>query len=578
MDVIAVGNVALVRHARDNAKTALQALGKLVGRRLKRGAVQREVDIAFGLPLGALVVHVLHDGHGKRRALLLGVAVTRHVLNALIQAGIAQADRRVSAHEQLVDRLALLQTRQGAVLPKNRRGVRKCTHQALMTAQQGTVAQLKALIEDLPELVHILVRAQCDIRQVDGHNALVKATIVLGLVRVVVQRVGNVVKTVARTVGRQETAATHAGVAIAVAGSLALRQLELAHLLLGDVIGHHALGGALGSQLGQVEVRGILVNVIVLEYIDKLGECRGNPHAGLVLNALIALTKRLLHNHGKVMLLLGRTGLIKIHEDRHERRLTIGGHKGHDLILNRLDTATDLVTQAVLNNLADLFGRCGNAELLELAGDLATNLLTAHLNERGEMGQRDGLAAVLGGSNLGDNLRRNIAGSREAVRFFDQCARDNSTVLEHILQVHQVAVMHVLGKVVRIMEVNQALIVSIHNLLGQQHTLSQVLGDLAGHVVTLNGIDGRVLIGVLLLDLFVVALDQRQNLVVGRVLLALQALNIAIDDVVAGNLVAVETHNLVLDQILDLLDRNGVARVLACLGDVLRRINHLAVG
>ena len=63
-----------------------------------------------------------------------------------------------------------------------------------MTAQQGAVAQLKALVEDLPELVHILVRAQRDIGQVDGHDALVKATIVLGLVRVVVQRVGNVVK------------------------------------------------------------------------------------------------------------------------------------------------------------------------------------------------------------------------------------------------------------------------------------------------------------------------------------------------------------------------------------------------
>ena len=124
------------------------------------------------------------------------------------------------------------------------------------------------------------------------------------------------------------------------------------------------------------------------------------------------------------------------------------------------------------------------------------------------------------------------------------------------------------------MEVNQALIVSIHNLLGQQHTLGQVLGDLAGHVVTLNGIDGRVLVGVLLLDLFVVALNQRQNLVVGRVLLALQALNIAIDDVMASNLVAVETHNLVLDQILNLLDRHGVTR----LGDVLCRVNHLAVG
>ena len=46
----------------------------------------------------------------------------------------------------------------------------------------------------------------------------------------------------------------------------------------------------------------------------------------------------------------------------------------------------------------------------------------------------------------------------------------------------------------------------------------------------------------------------------------------------AGHFVAVETHNLVLDQILNLLDRHGVARVLTCLGDVLRRINHLAVG
>ena len=422
------------------------------------------------------------------------------------------------------------------------------------------------------------MRAQRDIRQVDGHDALVKATIVLGLVRVVVQRVGNVVKAVARAVGRQEAAAAHAGIAVAVAGGLALRQLELAHLLLGDVVGNHALGGALGSQLGQVEVRGILVNVIVLEYIDELGECRGNPNAGLVLNALVALAKRLLHDHGKVVLLLRRTGLVKIHKDRHERRLAIGGHKGHDLILNRLDAATDLVTQTVLNDLTDLLGRRRDAELLELAGDLAANLLTAHLDERGKMGQRNRLATVLGGSNLSDDLRRDVAGSREAVRLLDQRARNNSTVLEHILQVHQVAVMHVLGKVVRIMEVNQTLIVSIHNLLGQQHTLGQVLGDLAGHVVTLNGIDGRVLVGVLLLNLFVVALDQRQDLVIGRVLLALQALNIAIDDVVAGNLVAVETHDLVLDQILNLLDRNSVARVLACLGDVLCRVNHLAVG
>ena len=202
------------------------------------------------------------------------------------------------------------------------------------------------------------------------------------------------------------------------------------------------------------------MNVIVLEYIDELGECRGNPHAGLVLNALVALAKRLLHDHGKVVLLLRRTGLVKIHEDRHERRLAVGGHKGHDLILNRLDAATDLVTQAVLNDLADLFGRCGNAELLELAGDLAANLLTAHLDERGKMGQRNRLATVLGGSNLGDDLRRDVAGGREAVRLLNQRTRDNSAVLEHVLQVHQIAVVHVLGsstRWVRSLEISPAI-------------------------------------------------------------------------------------------------------------------------
>ena len=320
------------------------------------------------------------------------------------------------------------------------------------------------------------------------------------------------------------------------------------------------------------------MNVIVLEHIDKLGECRGNPHASLVLNALVALAKRLLHDHGKVVLLLRRTGLVKIHKDRHERRLAIRGHKGHDLILNRLDAATDLVTQTVLNDLTDLLGRRRDAKLLELAGNLAANLLTAHLDKRSQVGQRNRLAAILGRGDLGDNLRRDIASSREAVRLLDQRARDNGAVLEHILQVHQVTVMHVLGKVVRIVEVNQALVVGIHDLLGQQHALRQVLGNLAGHVVALNGVDGRVLVGVLLLDLFVIALNQRQNLVIGRVLLALQALNIAVDDVVASDLVAVETHNLVLDQILDLLDRYGVAGLLTCLGDVLCRIDHLAVG
>ena len=43
------------------------------------------------LPLAALVVHGLHHAQGKGFGTGVGVALARHILHALIQAGIAQA-------------------------------------------------------------------------------------------------------------------------------------------------------------------------------------------------------------------------------------------------------------------------------------------------------------------------------------------------------------------------------------------------------------------------------------------------------------------------------------------------------
>ena len=65
--------------------------------------------------------------------------------------------------------------------------------------------------------------------------------------------------------------------------------LELEHLLLGDVVRHHALGGAAGGQLREVPVGGILVDVVLLEHVNELRERRRDPHALLVFHALIAL-------------------------------------------------------------------------------------------------------------------------------------------------------------------------------------------------------------------------------------------------------------------------------------------------
>ena len=197
---------------------------------------------------------------------------------------------------------------------------------------------------------------------------------------------------------------------------------------------------------------------------------------------------------------------------------------------------------------------------------------------RREVREGDGLAAVLAGGHLGDDLRGDVAGGGEAVRALDERAGDHRAVLQHVLEVYEVAVVHVLGKVVRVVEVDDALVVGLHDLGGKQLAHREVLGDLAGHVVALNGDDGGVLVGVLLLDLLVVALDEGEDLVVRRVLVALLVLHVAVDDVAARDLEVVQAHELILDEVLDLLDGDGVAGLHALVGDVQGGELDLALG
>ena len=70
---------------------------------------------------------------------------------------------------------------------------------------------------------------------------------------------------------------------------------------------------------------------------------------------------------------------------------------------------------------------------------------------------------------------------------------------QHVLQVDQVAVMHVLCKIIAVMEMDDTFVVCLNDILGQQHTLSEILGNLSGHVVTLGGVHHGVLVGVLCL-------------------------------------------------------------------------------
>ena len=84
VDVVAVSDVALVGNAWDNTKAALKCLSKLVGSGLKRSSVEGVIDILCFLPLGALIVHVLHNLECKWSCLFVSVAVTSHSLNALV--------------------------------------------------------------------------------------------------------------------------------------------------------------------------------------------------------------------------------------------------------------------------------------------------------------------------------------------------------------------------------------------------------------------------------------------------------------------------------------------------------------
>ena len=176
-----------------------------------------------------------------------------------------------------------------------------------MTAAQRAVAELKALFKDRPELFNVAAGGECHVGQVDRDDALIEAAVILVLAGNIVAGIRDVADArVGEAVRRQEAAAAHAGIHIA---------LELEHLLFADVVGHHAARRALGGKAREVVVRRIVVDVVLFEHIDELGKGGRDPHALLVLHALIALLEHLLDDDGKVALFLLVARLIEIHEN-----------------------------------------------------------------------------------------------------------------------------------------------------------------------------------------------------------------------------------------------------------------------
>ena len=232
--------------------------------------------------------------------------------------------------------------------------------------------------------------------------------------------------------------------------------------------------------------------------------------------------------------------------------------KRDHLILNGLNPLRDLRLQALLRDLGDLLF-IGDAQLAQLVRNVRTDLLTADVHKGRKMRERNALPAVLVGGNLRNDLRGNVARRRERMRLLNERTRNDRAVLQHVLKIDQVAVVHVLRKIVGIMEMNEALVMRLHDVARQKNTAREILGDFPRHIVALHGVHRGILVGIFLLDFLVVALDEREDLRIRRVRLTNKRTRIAICDILARNRKRLLVHDLVFHEVLDLLhvDRAG---------------------
>ena len=106
--------------------------------------------------------------------------------------------------------------------------------------------------------------------------------------------------------------------------------------------------------------------------------------------------------------------------------------------------------------------------------DLSADFLTGNVDKRCQMRQGNGLAAILVGGDLRDDLCCDVAGRRKAVRTFNQCAGNHRTVLEHIFQVDQIAVMHMLCEVVCVMEVDDSFVLRLDDFFREEETVRDI--------------------------------------------------------------------------------------------------------
>lgn len=107
MDMIAVGNIALVRDILYDAEALLKAFCKFVGSALQRCAIERVVDLLRSLPLGCVFIELSHNLKAQSLTIRLRELFAVQTVNTFPQSGIAQGQGGISVVKIFVNGLAL---------------------------------------------------------------------------------------------------------------------------------------------------------------------------------------------------------------------------------------------------------------------------------------------------------------------------------------------------------------------------------------------------------------------------------------------------------------------------------------
>ena len=172
----------------------------------------------------------------------------RHIFNTFVKPRVAERNRGITAVKQFIDRFALFQPCERAVLPQNGRGVRKSAFKSVVSAHQRSVTKFESLVENLPEFLFVAAGRQRHVHEVYRDDALIESAVIFRF-------------SVFVDVRSEETSATHAGVAMPLAVFI---HLIFEHFLLGNIVRDHTFRRTLCRKNGEIPVFRILLDVIRL--------------------------------------------------------------------------------------------------------------------------------------------------------------------------------------------------------------------------------------------------------------------------------------------------------------------------